>query len=215
MPSRKIPFVNGEYYHIYNRGVAKLPITSDSHDFKRFVKSMQYYQFAGPKPRYSFFDPKKMNIENLKNIVTILCFCIMPNHFHFLLKQEADGGITEFVSKLSNSYTKYFNMRSERVGPLFQGEFKAVRIESDEQFIHLSRYIHLNPVTSYLVTNILDYFWSSYSDYVSIRRFNFVNTTEIMKLFKTKKEYEKFVLDQEEYAITLDQIKIITFEAES
>ena len=83
----------------------------------------------------------------------------MPNHFHLLLKQTIDNGISHFLSKFTNSYTKYFNTKYNRVGPVFQGVFKSVHIESDEQLMHLSRYIHLNPVVSAVVEkqNLLSY----------------------------------------------------------
>lgn len=90
----------------------------------------------------------------------------MPNHFHLLLQQIRDGGITEFISKLTNSYTRYFNIRNKRIGPLFQGEFKAVHVETDEQLIHLSRYIHLNPIVSYITKKLESYQWFSYLEYL-------------------------------------------------
>ena len=142
MPGRITPLVSGEYYHIYNRGSEKRDIYTQPRDYTRFQKTFYYYQFSDPKPKFSQF--KKSNLfKPLLNekLVEIICYCLMPNHFHFLIKQLKEKGISIFLSQLSNSYTKYFNVKYGRIGPLLQGAFKAVRIETDEQFIHVSRYI--------------------------------------------------------------------------
>ena len=167
MPSRVFPFVNGQYYHIYNRGSEKRIIFENRLDYHRFLASMVYYQLAGPKPKFSNTLKRKSFKNSDQKIVDIICFCLMPNHFHFLLRQSQENGVTEFTSKLSNSYTKYFNTKHNRIGPLFQGEFKAVLVESDEQLLHLSRYIHLNPFVSYLTKNLNYYEWSSYEEYIN------------------------------------------------
>ncbi len=157
MPTRKIPFVNGEYYHVLNRGVAHIPIFNNKRGYEQFTKTMLYYQIENPKPRLSYFSPKSPLLNVDKKIVEIVCYCLMPNHFHFLLRQVREGGISEFISKLSNSYTKYFNIKNKRIGPLFQGEFKAIHIETNEQLIHLSRYLHLNPLVAYLIKDLEEY----------------------------------------------------------
>ena len=136
----------------------------------------------------------------------------MPNHFHYLLQQKVDGGITEFVSKISNSYTKYFNTKNERVGPILQGEFKSVLVETDEQLIHLSRYIHLNPLVSYLTDNLESYPWSSHPEYVGINRTSFCSKDIILKQFKSSEDYKQFVLDQEDYGRKLERIKHQTLD---
>lgn len=130
----------------------------------------------------------------------------MPNHFHLLLKQTSDGGISEFVGKLINSYTKFYNLKYNRVGPLFQGQFKAVLIESDEQLIHVSRYIHLNPITSFLVKDLSDYEWSSYNEYTNNHK-GICKKDEILGFFKDEASYQKFCLDQISYAQNLERIK--------
>ncbi len=207
MPSRIFPFVNGHFYHIYNRGVEKRRIFEKSWDHSRLIKTMQYYQLLGPKPRLSkFLLGSIIKPDTTKKIVDIICYCLMPNHFHFLIKQLKDGGITEFISKLSNSYTKYYNVKYNRVGPLLQGEFKAVLIESDEQLIHVSRYIHLNPIASFLVKNLRDWRWSSYPEYIGLKD-GLCAKEDILSFFKSPKDYEKFVLEQVEYAQTLELIK--------
>lgn len=207
MPSRIHPLINGEYYHIFNRGVAKMEIFKNFYGFQRFLKTMIYYQILGPKPRFSLFTPTTNLLDKNKKIIEIICYTLMPNHFHFLLKQLTDGGITEFISKLSNSYTKYFNTKNRRVGPLLQGEFKSVLIESNEQLLHLSRYIHLNPLVSGLVDNLEKHPYSSYFEYIGLYTQEICSKKIILDQFKSPKDYQKFVMDQESYGREIEIIK--------
>lgn len=206
MPSRVFPFVNGQYYHIYNRGIEKRIIFENRADRNRFLDSLVYYQQEGPKPKFSNSGKRKSFKSSGDKIVDIICYCLMPNHVHFLLKQLRDDGITEFVSKLTNSYTKYFNTRHARVGPLFQGEFKAVLIESDEQLLHLSRYIHLNPLVSYLTKNLDLYEWSSYGEYAGNKP-GISTKEDVLAFFDSPERYTQFVMDQADYGATLNFIK--------
>lgn len=207
MPSRIVPFVNNEYYHLYNRGVAKMPIFNNFYDYNRFLKTMIYYSIEGPKPKFSIFTPTTKLLDTSKKIVDFVCYCLMPNHFHFLLRQIKENGITEFISKLSNSFTKYFNIKYRRVGPLFQGEFKAVHVESNEQLIHVNRYIHLNPSAAFLTKNLENYKWSSYSEYLNLTNRNICSKEIIIEQFKNVADYKQFVLDQEDYGKNLEFIK--------
>lgn len=207
MPSRVVPFVNDEYYHIFNRGVAKLPIYSNEYDYRHFFNTALYYRVEGPKPRFSFFRMKPVSLAINGRLVEIVSYCLMPNHFHFLLQQKIKNGITEFLSKLSNSYTKYFNTKYKRVGPLLQGEFKSVHVDTNEQLIHLSRYIHLNPIVSYITGNLRKYRWSSYQEYLGIVNSSICSKEIILGQFRSVNDYEKFVLDQIGYAQKLEHIK--------
>lgn len=204
MPYRFIPFVTGQIYHIYNRGTEKRHIFESDRDRSRFIKTLIYYKIEGPKPKFSTF--KKKDFLGNKQIVEIFCYCLMPNHFHLLIKQTKDGGITEFMSKVLNSYTKYFNTKHKRVGALLQGQFKAVLVESEEQLLHLSRYIHLNPIASFLSKDLDKYPWSSYSEYTS-KKSGFCSKTEIMNFFKTPQSYKTFIHDQIAYSQSLEIIK--------
>lgn len=207
MPSRIIPFVNGEYYHIFNRGVAKMQIFNNFYDHNHFIKTMIYYSIEGPKPRFSVFAPTASTLNINKKVVDIICYCLMSNHFHFLLRQTKKGGITEFVSKLSNSYTKYINIKNKRVGHLLQGNFKAVHVGTNEQLLHLSRYIHLNPLVSYLTKNLDNYKWSSYPEYVNLADSAICDKKIILDQFKSSDSYRQFVLDQASYGKELEAIK--------
>lgn len=136
----------------------------------------------------------------------------MTNHFHFLVSQVKDEGITKFMAKFTNSYTKYFNTKHQRIGPLFQGIFKAVHVESDEQLIHLSRYIHLNPVTAFIVKpeELESYQWSSYPDY--LKNLKSGGEKAVMDFFKSPKDYKKFVLDQADYQKKLKAIDFLAID---
>lgn len=208
MPYRTTPFVNEQFYHIYNRGLNKQQTFSNTRDYNRFIKTLFYYQIANPKPRFSFYKPGGIHIiDPTKKIVDIIAYCLMPNHFHLLIKQLIDGGISEFMRRFIHSYSKYRNTKYRIQGPTFQGLFKAVLVETDEQLIHVSRYIHLNPLVSYLVKDLRTYPWSSYPTYVGLSKDDRVAKKEILSFFKSPKDYEKFVLDQAEYGMTLELIK--------
>lgn len=207
MPSRVTPLSTGEYYHVFNRGVNKLPIFLGVYDYRRFLKSMFYYQIEGPKPRFSLFSPLIHKIDQNKKIVEFGCFCLMPNHFHMLIKQTKDNGITEFLGKFSNSYTRYFNTKHGRIGPILQGEFKSVLVTSNEQLLHLSRYIHLNPLASSVTQDLDGYLWSSYPEYRGFTQTNYCNKGIILDQFKTPAGYHEFVMDQAGYSVELEWIK--------
>lgn len=208
MPRRTTPFADGYFYHLYNRGVEKRITFQDDRDFVHFLKVLSYYQYSDPKPSFSHVTLDQLkSIQNNTKIVEIISYCLMPNHYHLLVKQLQDGGIIEFMRKVGNEHTRYFNTRHSRIGPLFQGAYKSVLIESDEQLVHVSRYVHLNPYVSGITRDLKTYQWSSYPDYVGIRDGKLANKQEIVGFFKSSEEYEKFVLDQYSYALDLERIK--------
>ena len=225
MPYRKVVLAPEQIYHVFNRGVAALPIFLDFKNHLRFLNLVDYYRFSNTP--FSFSQLMSLPKEEKEKIlielreenaihVEILVYCLMPNHFHLLLKQITDKGISVFMTNLQNSYVKYFNIKNERAGPLFQSMFKAVMIETDEQLLHVSRYIHLNPSTAYIVEpeNLEDYKWSSLNSYL-IKNFNanyFVNSKIVLNFFKKREDYKKFVLDQASYQRELDKIKHLAFE---
>lgn len=220
--NRKVVFANGEIYHVFNRGVEKRQTFIAKREFARGIDTLAYYRFANLPFRFSRFIRLDSEAQGfaLKNLtdenkqVEILCYCLMPNHFHFLLKQTKDNGISRFVANFTNSYTKYFNTKHDRVGPLFQGLFKAVHIDNDEQLIHVSRYIHLNPVTSFLVRaeELVEYEWSSYPEYLKPGSSDLVDKKLIMSFFSNSNKYEQFVLDHVDYAKNLERIKHLIFD---
>ncbi len=206
---RKTPLITNHIYHVFNRGVNKGDIFFSQKDYERFLSAARHYLTKNSKFSYekdtNSNDPVSLE---LKPKVEILAYCLMPNHFHFLIKQLKEDGITSYMRRFMNSYSHYVNVKNKRVGPLFQGRFKGVLIDSDEQLLHVSRYIHLNPLVSSLVADLNDYPWSSYKAYIE------KNTNEdlskpniILSNFKTTEDYKKFVSDQEDYARSLELIK--------
>lgn len=219
MPIRKTPLVTGEYYHIFNRGVNKQPIFFDKIEYKRTLNMLQFYSNKDLPLKYSKFLQLNvtqrakliLEMENKNSkIVRIVCACLMPNHFHLLIQQLEDGGIIKFMSNIQNSLTKHINTKHERTGHLLQGEFKSVHVEDDTQLLHLSRYIHLNPYTSYVVKDISEletYEWSSYPEYINSSTNDSYDKDIILSQFKGKEEYRQFVTDQADYQRELDRIK--------
>lgn len=222
MPYRTVPLAKGEYYHVYNRGVAYQPIFKNTRDYERFLLNLHYYQFSNIPVRLSKFlklpreDREQLFQELLKQndkIVDIVAFCLMPNHFHFLIKQNTHDGLSRFMRLTINSYAKYFNTKYKRAGTLFQGMFKVVHVETDEQLLHLSRYIHLNPLVSYLVKEkeFMSYPWSSLQEYINGEA-KISNPKPILDHFSKKQSYLQFVLDQADYGKELERIKHLLFK---
>lgn len=215
----KPQFVENKLYHIYNRGVEKRKIFMDDKDHFRFIHDL--FEFNDENPALNagyFFDPKAMKIrtnyikkvnkkearEPRKLLVEILIFTLMPNHYHLILKQKKENGIIRFMQKLGTGYTNYFNKKYERVGPLFQGKFKAVILEEHAHFLHLPYYIHTNPLelstygsrTSVDWKNQMEflenYRWSSFMDYAGEKNFPSVTQREfLLDFFGGEKEYKK------------------------
>lgn len=221
MTDIRVPLVTEEYYHVFNRGVARNPVFLSKYDYEQAILALEYYSVIEPPVKLSRFKelPIDVRTDILRDLrksdkqVEIISFVLMPNHFHFLLRQVADQGISIFMSKFTNSFTRYFNTKHQRVGALFQGVFKAVHVETDEQLIHLSRYIHLNPISSIVIPEkeLFTYQWSSLPAYITGRS-SIVNTTPILSHFPSQDAYKQFVLDQVDYAKELEKIKHLQIE---
>lgn len=221
MPIRITPLINDQYYHVYNRGVARQPTFFGKRDYERFIHLLSYYRFACPPLRFSKFllqevknrEKILLGLSQATKIVSICCFCLMPNHFHILVKQTSNNGISDFMKRISDGFTKYINIKYKRVGPIFQGSFKAVRIESDEQLLHVSRYIHINPVVSSVIkkNNLFEYPWSSIKNYLYPEINRFVDNKIVLSQFPSREKYKEFLLNQINYAKTLAEIKHLCF----
>lgn len=176
MPYREPIFYSGGYYHVYSRGSEKRIIFLDKADKKRFLERLEEYK----------------DLHKAK----VIAYCLMPNHYHLLIQQNSDELISKLISRLNLAYAMYFNKRYERVGPLFQGRFKAKHIDADEYLLHLSRYIHLNPLSHTGTKNIHNYRWSSLKDYLNKNKSGFVDTLDISSYFDSKNwrsDYKKFI----------------------
>ena len=214
---RRFPLVTGEIYHVFNKSIAGFRIFNNDTEFIRMEEAVSYYQWGMRNTRFSRWkdtknkDAFERNIKEDK-LVDIIAYCIMPTHFHLILKQLKDKGISVFMSQISNSYTRYFNLRHKRKGPLWEREFQNVLVSTDEQFLHLTRYIHLNPVTAFLADKPEDWPVSSYKEFLGeveedkkICRFE--------ELLDIKPDlYKTFVDDRISYQRDLGKIKHLILE---
>lgn len=177
MPYRETVFALGNYYHIFCRGNEKRNIFIDHADYERFLSRMKEYRII--------------------HRISIICYCLMPNHFHLLLRQNTKKSLSSFIHRLTVSYSMYFNKRYNRVGHLFQGNFKAKIITKDEYLLHLSRYVHLNPLK--IINTTLDletYPWSSYPEYLSKNKEEICDKEIVLQQFDNmypQERYKKFV----------------------
>jgi putative transposase len=219
---RKTPLVSDEIYHIFNKGIDGRVTFEDESDYYRACKIMRYYMFSSPPVRLSTFLDLTPEAQLLlseadygEEMVSIICYCFMPNHFHFILKQLVENGISRFISQFLNSYTRYFNTKNKRVGQLFLDRFKNVLVENDPQMMHLSRYVHLNPYSSGVVNNLEqleEYKWSSFREYLNKVNDPICDKEIVLSNFVIKNSYEKFVLERADYQRELKRIENLILE---
>lgn len=196
-------YVENGYYHIYNRGVEKRLIFLDQQDYAVFLSYLRDYLL--PKNEKELYerlsDPqissrekdktlKLLHLNNFCRDITLIAYCLMPNHFHFFIKQKSLNSIDKFIQSLCTRYVLYFNKKYKRVGSLFQGVYKAVLIEKEEQFLHLSQYIHKQALN-------LKNQPCSYPEFLGIRQTLWVKPEEILSYFSRTNpslSYQNFVM---------------------
>ena len=171
MPYRAVEFRAGEYYHIYNRGNNYQPIFFERENYLYFLRQLRKY---------------------LVPDVEIITYCLMPNHYHLLVHLKTDD-LSGLMQPFVLSYTKAINKRYERVGSLFQGRFKAIHIDRNEYLVHLSRYIHLNPVEAGLVRRPEDWEFSSYPEFIGLRNGTLPKPDIVLSQFPSPGAYRLFV----------------------
>ena len=225
-------YSSNSYYHIYNRGVEKRLIFQDKQDYTVFLSYLQTYLMAKDIESLTrqLSDPslnsrekdKILNMLKLNNFVdeiTLLAYCLMPNHFHFLLKQKDADSMDKFMNSLGTRYTMYFNKKYERVGSLYQDVYKAVLVFTDEQLLNVSHYIHKNPVKNHprLHTEgvpLRAYFSqpSSYPEYLGQIKTEWVHSEEILSYFSnshSNKNYQNFLEESDNISIIDSNGKIL------
>ena len=213
---RKNPFVTGEYYHIYNRGIDKRVIFKSHRDYERFMMLLYLGNSNESFRLDNIFNKEKQSFKEIlvlekgKPIVSIGAWCLMSNHFHLLIRQEVDGGITKFMRKLGVGYSMFFNIKYQRTGSLFGGLFKSKFIGVDDNYMtHLFGYIHVNPLeikfpkwkdkinkSSNSMKKFLEsYRYSSYIDYLGKDRVekNIINIESFPDYFQDTKSFKDFV----------------------
>jgi len=173
MPYRDVTFRAGETYHLYNRGVNHQRIFFCEENWGFFIRRLRRY-----------FKPE---------LVDFLAYCLMPTHYHLMVTLRTDDLSSQIMQPFGLSYTKAINEQQDRAGPLFQGPFQAVWVDRDEYLLHLSRYIHVNPVTAGLVVRPEDWIFSSYRDYIGLRGGTLPATDVILSQFPSRRAYQEFV----------------------
>ena len=186
-------YIANGIYHVYNRGVDKRTIFLDDRDYKTFLSFLKY-SLIPPKDKKdlllaftlkgSTFKGVPRQTKNFNGKIELFAYCLMPNHFHLLLKQTSEKDIKEFVHSLSIRYSMFFNKRYKRAGALFQSIYKATLVMEDPYLLHISRYIHLNPQRFY---SALADAYSSYGDYLGIRKTPWVNPKPVLSFFEDTK----------------------------
>ncbi len=221
---RKEPLATGSVHHILNKSIAGYNIFPREEDYQRMVQVMRFFAIAEQNlPKFSRFVSQVKDEEksfdqtvyervNKSRQVQIIAYCIMPTHVHFVLKQSKKGGISCFMGNSTNSYARYFNTKYKRKGRLWGDAFKNVAVKSDKELLHLTRYVHLNPVTAGLVKKPEDWKYSSYSEYVFPNKIQFPVCSFGGLIDLSPSEYRTFTEDQVDYQKALAIIKKIALE---
>ena len=215
---RKIPLATGETYHIFCRSIADFRVFNSEGEYDRMQQLIKYYRSDNSLRFSDFINLKLVQMEGLSNAINIMsgdkeqligvvAYCLMPTHINLILKQLIENGISKFMKDLLISYTRTFNQLHKRRGPLWESRFKNVLVESDEQLLHLTRYIHLNPVTAGLVDFPEDWIFSSYREYLGkvIEPAAICQFEEVLEI--KPPSYRKFVNERISYQRELAKIK--------
>ena len=190
MPRRNIPLKAGEYYHIYNRGVNKQNIFFNRENYLFFLRRIRKYLVGESATEEE--TSEVLETSEVSKSCDIVAYCLMPNHYHLLVRPHHDD-LSYKMQLLGISYTKAINKQNKRVGPLFQGQFQAVHVDHNEYLLHLSRYLHLNPVIAGLVKQAEDWGFSSYCEYIGQRSGTLPTPKKILSQFENREAYKYFV----------------------
>lgn len=217
---RDDPLVIGQTYHIFTRSIAGYVIFNNDEEYSRIVEVMKYYIKRRPRLRFAVFNNLSTEYQKIlleecaaqKSLVDIVAYCVMPTHVHFILRQNEKDGISIYLKNIKDSYTRYFNTKHKRKGPLWEGRFKNVLVSDDEYLLHLSRYVHLNPVTSCLVGKPEDWKYSSLSEYTSPGKGNGGICEFNAMLDVIPADYKSFIDDRIAYQRELHTIKRLILE---
>ena len=180
-------YIKNHYYHVYNRGNNRQQIFIDKENYHYLLNLLQRYQDQ--------FD------------VRIIAYCLMPNHYHFLLMQSGDSSISQFLKSTFQSYVQAFNKKYEQTGRLFEGQPKANLIDNDAYLLHICRYIHLNPVESKIVSDIEDWPYSNYLEFIGKRNGKLFESTFLRNFYQSSENYQEFVLEYLNEKLRYSEIK--------
>ncbi|MEK7576888.1 MAG: transposase [Patescibacteria group bacterium] len=183
-------FEEGGFYHVYNRGVDKREVFDSVYDLQRFLQSMVEFNTREPigSLHLNSFDAVKRGCRS-EPLVDIISYCLNSNHYHFILKQCVENGISEFMKRLGGGYTKYFNHRNRRSGVLFQGKYKSIHIVTNEYLLYLSAYVNLNDCVHQLRRPTSQ---SSWGEYINKDKKGICHKEIILDQFKNSEDYKQF-----------------------
>jgi putative transposase len=206
----KNKFYDDCFYHIFNKSIANFGIFSKPINSLKFIDTLNYYNDLKIKLSLSVYLRKNFLNTNLLtpkdgSVTKIISYCIMPDHYHLLVKTIHANKFSKFINNVENSFSRYFNIKNNRKGPLWQSRFKSVIIESNEHLLHVSRYIHLNPTTKYLVNKPEDWSLSSYNDLINNEKYLKEYIKEIS--IDSCLDYKKFVENNIDYQRKLKHIE--------
>ncbi len=222
---RKIPHVTNEVYHVYSRSIAQFKIFNHPNEFHRMMQLLEYYrinaEYAPPfsvylkkphAPGSSFAQlPKLIKREN--PLVRIIAFCLMETHLHLALQQTAPDGIPIFMQRVLTGYSKFFNALHKRKGPLTESRYQSRHVNSNEYLLHLTRYIHLNPVKAGLVAKAENWEFSSYKNYIGLdSEFTLCDFKKLVPYSDV--EYKKITEDHADYLSSLGKIKNLLIDGD-
>ncbi len=198
MPSRNILKIDmpESYYHLYARGRGRQKIFHDNEDYRTFLS-----MFSRHLSEDAEYDALGRKYPHLRSDIELLTYCLMQNHFHLLVYQNIDGSMSRLMRSVMNSYTRYYNLKYNTSGSLFESTYKASRVSTDDYLLHISRYIHLNPGD----WDMYDH--SSYQYYRDNNHPEWLQPERILDLFRSRESYMNFVKDYEENKFMLDTIK--------
>ena len=206
-------YVENSYYHVYNRGVAKQSIFLDDQDYKTFLSYLKIY-LTKPDEKLIAFPSRKL--KNYYQELSLLSYCLMPNHFHLFVFQKDPNTMSSFLQSIITKYSMYFNKKYKRVGPVFQGRYKAVMVRKENQFIYLSKYIHRNPLDILTSGSDLEvYRYSSYLNYLGLFNQSWVDKTDILSYFSKANPgtaYKNFVEETDERDLLTIKDLVLDFE---
>lgn len=201
MPSKNVLkyYKEDSYYHLYNRGVAKQNIFNSEKDYKVFLDYLKIYLSPIDLQGRTLKVAPSRELKNYSEEVTLLVYCLMPNHYHLLVHQTTKYAITDLMRSLGTKYSRYFNNSNDRVGPVFQSRYKAVRIIEQDHLVYLSKYIHRNPLEILPTrTDLVGYKYSSYGNYLGRFSQKWVKPDLVKKHYTSTNKllsYKKFVED--------------------
>ena len=197
---RKFQFEENKIYHVYNRGVDKRNIFLNNKDYARFIHYLfelnnrkKIFNIGRNFKKSSMIEVQPQSLQR-ELLVEVLAFCLMPNHYHLILRQKKENGITKFMQKMGTGHTMYFNNGNNRDGSLFQGRFKAILVDKDYYLVHLLNYIHFNPLKlpDFNISNLEQYRWSSFPDYIGKKNFPSITSREfLLDFYGSEEKYKK------------------------